>query len=157
MAAPQTYVVVGAGLAGGRAVETLRKEGFEGRIVLIGAEPHRPYNRPPLSKDYLRGEAKLGDVYLHGEDFAAANDVDQRLDTRVEAIEVDQRRVVLDTGERIDFDRLLLATGAEPKRLPSPGGDLDGVQYLRTIDDSDRLRADVPGRGHQHHRADHRG
>jgi 3-phenylpropionate/trans-cinnamate dioxygenase ferredoxin reductase subunit len=140
MAAAETFVVVGAGLAGGRAVETLRKEGFDGRIVLIGSEQHRPYNRPPLSKDYLRGEAKLDDVYEYDGDFAAANTIEQRLGSTVDSIEVADSRLVLDTGEQIGFDRLLLATGSEPRRLPGADDTLAGVQYLRTIEDSDRLR-----------------
>jgi 3-phenylpropionate/trans-cinnamate dioxygenase ferredoxin reductase subunit len=121
-------------LAGGRAVETLRKEGFDGRIVLIGSEQHRPYNRPPLSKDYLRGEAKLDDVYEYDGDFAAANAIEQRLGSTVDSIEVADSRLVLDTGEQIGFDRLLLATGSEPRRLPGADDTLAGVQYLRTIE-----------------------
>jgi len=143
MAAAETFVIVGAGLAGARAVETLRKEGFEGRVVLIGSEPHRPYNRPPLSKDYLRGESKVADVYEYDEDFAAANQVEQRLETTVESIEVAHSRVVLDTGERIGYDRLLLTTGAEPRRLPGADDSLSGIRYLRTIEDSDALRASI--------------
>jgi|RhiMetdeSRZDD1v2_1073273.scaffolds.fasta_scaffold25629_3 3-phenylpropionate/trans-cinnamate dioxygenase ferredoxin reductase component len=140
MAAAETFVIVGAGLAGGRAVETLRKEGFDGRIVLIGSEQHRPYNRPPLSKDYLRGEAKLDAVYEYDEDFAAANAIEQRLGSTVDSIEVADSRLVLDTGEQVGYDRLLLATGSEPRRLPRADDTLTGVRYLRTIEDSDRLR-----------------
>ncbi|HKE52011.1 MAG TPA: FAD-dependent oxidoreductase [Actinomycetes bacterium] len=140
MAAAETFVIVGAGLAGGRAVETLRKEGFDGRIVLIGSEQHRPYNRPPLSKDYLRGEAKLEEVYEYDEDFAAANAIEQRFGSTVESIEVADSQLTLDTGERIGFDRLLLCTGSEPRRLPGADDSLTGVRYLRTIEDSDRLR-----------------
>lgn len=140
MAAAETFVIVGAGLAGGRAVETLRKEGFDGRIVLIGSEQHRPYIRPPLSKDYLRGETKLDSIYEYDEDFAAANAIEQRLGSTVDSIEVADSRVVLDTGEQIRFDRLLLATGSEPRRLPGADDSLTGVRYLRTIEDSDQLR-----------------
>jgi 3-phenylpropionate/trans-cinnamate dioxygenase ferredoxin reductase component len=136
-----TFVIVGAGMAGGKAVETLREEGFDGRIVLLGAEPDRPYERPPLSKDYLRGEAERQSIYLQ-EDAAwyAAHDVELRPSTVVASLDVADSAVVLADGERVDYDRLLLATGAEPKRLPVPGADLPGVHVLRTVADSDALR-----------------
>ena len=101
--------------------------------MLIGAEPERPYERPPLSKDYLRGEAERETVYVHAEGFYAEHDIELRLgrDGR-RAIDPAAREVALDDGERSRYDRLLLATGAEPRRLPIPGADLDGVLYLRT-------------------------
>jgi 3-phenylpropionate/trans-cinnamate dioxygenase ferredoxin reductase component len=144
-----TFVIVGAGMAGGKAVETLREEGFDGRIVLLGAEPERPYERPPLSKDYLRGEAERGGVYLQEDaGWYDAHDVELRTSTVVESLDVGGRAVVLDGGERIAYDALLLATGAEPKRPPIAGADLDGVHVLRTFEDSDTLRAvlDAGGR-----------
>jgi 3-phenylpropionate/trans-cinnamate dioxygenase ferredoxin reductase component len=136
-----TLVVVGAGFAGAKAVETLREEGFGGRVVLVGDEPDRPYERPPLSKDYLRGEAERETIYVHAEDWYAARDVELRLGAGVTALDVGARSVELAGGERIAYDGLLLATGAEPKRLPIPGADLDGVLYLRSVADSDALRA----------------
>ncbi len=137
-----TFVIVGAGMAGGKAVETLREEGFDGRIVLLGAEPERPYERPPLSKDYLRGEAERGGVYLQEDaGWYGAHEVELRTSTAVGSLDVGERAVVLDGGERIAYDALLLATGAEPKRLPIAGADLDGVHVLRTFEDSDTLRA----------------
>jgi 3-phenylpropionate/trans-cinnamate dioxygenase ferredoxin reductase subunit len=136
-----TFVIVGAGMAGGKAAETLREEGFDGRVVLLGAEPDRPYERPPLSKDYLRGEAERQTIYLQEDaGWYAEHDVELRASTVVESLDVDGRAVVLAGGERVGYDRLLLATGAEPKRLPVPGADLAGVHVLRTVAHSDVLR-----------------
>ncbi|HMI72425.1 MAG TPA: FAD-dependent oxidoreductase, partial [Solirubrobacteraceae bacterium] len=137
-----TFVIVGAGMAGGKAAETLREEGFDGRVVLVGAESERPYERPPLSKDYLRGESERSGVYLQEDPgWYEQHDVELRVSTSVESVDPAGRAVVLDGGERIDYDALLLATGAEPKRLAVPGADLEGVHVLRTFDDSDVLRA----------------
>jgi 3-phenylpropionate/trans-cinnamate dioxygenase ferredoxin reductase component len=144
-----TFVIVGAGMAGGKAVETLREDGFDGRIVLLGAEPDRPYERPPLSKDYLRGEAERQTIYLQEDaGWYAEHDVELRPSTVVASLDVAESAVVLADGERVGYDRLLLATGAEPKRLPVPGADLAGVHVLRTVEDSDVLRAvlDAGGR-----------
>jgi 3-phenylpropionate/trans-cinnamate dioxygenase ferredoxin reductase subunit len=144
-----TFVIVGAGMAGGKAAETLREEGFDGRIVLLGAEPDRPYERPPLSKDYLRGEAERQTIYLQEDaGWYAEHDVELRPSTVVASLDVAESAVVLADGERVGYDRLLLATGAEPKRLPVPGADLSGVHVLRTVEDSDTLRAvlDAGGR-----------
>ena len=144
-----TFVIVGAGMAGGKAAETLREEGFDGRIVLLGAEPERPYERPPLSKDYLRGEADRTAVWLQEDPgWYEQHNVELRTSTPVASLDVAGRAVVLDGGERVDYDALLLATGAEPKRLPIPGADLPGVHLLRTVEDSDSLRAvlDAGGR-----------
>jgi 3-phenylpropionate/trans-cinnamate dioxygenase ferredoxin reductase component len=138
-----TFVIVGAALAGAKAAETLREEGFDGRVVLLGAEPHRPYERPPLSKDYLRGEADRSAAYVHDEDFYATHDIELRTSTIVSALDLGAREVELEGGERLGFSKLLLAPGAEPKRVPLPGADLDGVRYLRTFEDSDTLRAAI--------------
>jgi 3-phenylpropionate/trans-cinnamate dioxygenase ferredoxin reductase component len=143
-----TFVIVGAGMAGGKAVETLREEGFDGRIVLLGAEPDRPYERPPLSKDYLRGEAERGGVYLQEDaGWYEQHDVELRTSTTVDSLDVGGRAVVLSGGERVDYDALLLATGAEPRRPPIPGAELDGVHVLRTFQDSDALRGVLDGGG----------
>jgi 3-phenylpropionate/trans-cinnamate dioxygenase ferredoxin reductase component len=144
-----TFVIIGAGMAGGKAVETLREEGFDGRIVLLGGEADRPYERPPLSKDYLRGESERNGIYLQEDpSWYSEHEVELRTGTVVASLDVNGRVVVLDGGERIDYDALLLATGAEPKRLPLPGADLPGVHVLRTVEDSDSLRAvlDAGGR-----------
>jgi 3-phenylpropionate/trans-cinnamate dioxygenase ferredoxin reductase subunit len=144
----QTFVIVGAGLAGGKAAETLREEGFDGRVVMLGAESERPYERPPLSKEYLRGEAGREKVYLHGEDFYEKNQIELRTRTSVAAIDTGSREAVLDSGERLGFDRLLLATGAAPRKLEVPGHDLDGIHYLRDVEDSDVLRERIEQGGH---------
>ena len=144
-----TFVIVGAGMAGGKAAETLREEGFEGRVVLLGGEPERPYERPPLSKDYLRAESERAGVYLQEDaGWYDEHDVELRPSTHVESLDVAARAVVLAGGERIDYDALLLTTGAEPKRPPIPGTDLDAVHVLRTLEDSDVLRGvlDAAGR-----------
>jgi 3-phenylpropionate/trans-cinnamate dioxygenase ferredoxin reductase component len=135
------FVIVGAGMAGGKAAETLREEGFDGRVVLIGSEPERPYERPPLSKDYLRGESERAAVYLQEDpSWYEQHEVELRSATSVESLQVGERAVVLEGGEQIDYDALLLATGAEPTRLAVPGADLEGVHVLRTLEDCDALR-----------------
>ena len=136
----QTVVIAGGGLAGAKAAETLRTEGFDGRVVLCGAEPARPYERPPLSKDYLRGDAGFDDAAVHAEGFYTANDIDLRTSCTVETLDVAASEVRLSTGERIAYDRLLLATGAEPRRLRLPGAELTGVHSLRTVADADAIR-----------------
>jgi 3-phenylpropionate/trans-cinnamate dioxygenase ferredoxin reductase component len=147
MSSSDTFVIVGAGMAGGKAAETLREEGFDGRVVLVGAEPHRPYERPPLSKDYLRGESPEPAWLQSDEGWYAANDIELRTSSVVESIDAGDRAAVLSGGERLGYDRLLLATGGEPRRLPVPGGDLPGVHLLRTIEDSDSIQALFDGGG----------
>ncbi|WP_345505185.1 NAD(P)/FAD-dependent oxidoreductase [Pedococcus ginsenosidimutans] len=140
MADERTFVVVGGGLAGAKAVEALRDKGFEGRLVLFAGEDHLPYERPPLSKDYLKTGEGLDNAFVHDRDWYAAHDVDVRTGTVVAALDRDAHEVVTEGGERLHWDRLLLATGSSPRRLTLPGADLDGVLSLRTIEDSDRLR-----------------
>ncbi|MEX2194244.1 MAG: FAD-dependent oxidoreductase [Thermoleophilaceae bacterium] len=140
MTPKQTFVIVGASLAGAKAAETLRAEGFDGRLVLIGAEHERPYERPPLSKEYLRGDAGREKIYVHEEGFYAQHDIELQLGRRVVSLDTSSSEVGLDHGERLRYDRLLLTTGAEPRRLAVPGGELDGVLYLRSVEDSDALR-----------------
>jgi 3-phenylpropionate/trans-cinnamate dioxygenase ferredoxin reductase subunit len=136
-----TFAIVGAGLAGAKAAEALRTEGFDGRIVLLGAEPHRPYERPPLSKGYLHGSADREAVFVHPPSWYVDNDIDLRLDTAVTAIDRRAHEFVTGDGDRLRYDKLLLTTGATPRRLPLPGADLDGVHHLRSLDDSDHLKA----------------
>jgi 3-phenylpropionate/trans-cinnamate dioxygenase ferredoxin reductase component len=140
MSSDQTHVIVGASLAGAKAAETLREEGFEGRVVLVGSEEERPYERPPLSKDYLRGEVGREKVYVHDDGYYAGHDIELRLGRTARSLDTANMRLELDDGERLSYDRLLLATGAEPRRLSVPGADLDGVFYLRSVRDSDALR-----------------
>ena len=147
MSDERTFVVVGGGLAGAKSVEALREKGFEGRVVLLGAETHLPYERPPLSKDYLKSGEKLEDAFVHDEQWYAAHDIDVRTGTEVTAIDRDAHEVVTSSGERVHYDRLLLATGSSPRHLSMTGVDLDGVLSLRTIEDSDAIRATF-GEGH---------
>jgi 3-phenylpropionate/trans-cinnamate dioxygenase ferredoxin reductase subunit len=140
MSSIDRIVIVGAGLAGARAAEALRKDGYDGTITLLGEEPERPYLRPPLSKEYLRGEGDRDAVYVHPEAFYAEQRIHLRPSTAVRAVEPRARDVVLADGSRLAFDRLLLATGARPRRLPVRGGEVPGVVSLRTLSDADALR-----------------
>src|SRR6266567_7078570 len=140
-----TFVIVGAGLAGAKAAETLRGEGFDGDIVLLGAEPERPYERPPLSKGLLLGKAERESAFVHPAGWYAENRVDFRPGVTVTAIDPAARTVTSDGGT-VAYDKLLLTTGAAPRRLGLPGAGLqgptlDGVYYLRTMQESERLRA----------------
>jgi 3-phenylpropionate/trans-cinnamate dioxygenase ferredoxin reductase subunit len=146
MTSDQTYIIVGASLAGAKAAETLRSEGFDGRLLLIGAEDERPYERPPLSKEYLRGEAEREKVYVHDGGFYAEHDIELQLGRRAVSLSTSRNELGLDDGERLRYDRLLLTTGARPRRLAIPGSELDGVLYLRSVEDSDALRERL-GRG----------
>ncbi len=139
MSPHETFVIVGASLAGAKAAEELRERGFEGRVVLIGSEPERPYERPPLSKDYLRGESDRARAYVHEDGFYDEQAIELLTGTTVTAIDVGGARVTLDTGVDLAYDRLLLATGAEPRRIPLPAG-TERVETLRTLADCDRLR-----------------
>jgi len=140
MTPDRTFAIVGASLAGAKAAETLRAEGFDGRVLLVGSETERPYERPPLSKEYLRGEAEREKIYVHDEGFYAEHEIDLRLGRTAADLDVAARELTLDDGERVRYDGLLLATGAEPRRLDVPGADLDGVRYLRSVTNSDALR-----------------
>ena len=135
-----THVIVGGGLAGAAAATTLREEGFNGGIVLIGAEDDAPYNRPPLSKEYLQGTAARDTIDVHPHQWYVDNHVDLRLGVTVTGIDPAAHEVSSDDGARIRYAKLLLATGSSPRRLPVPGADLDGVEYLRTVGDSDRIK-----------------
>jgi 3-phenylpropionate/trans-cinnamate dioxygenase ferredoxin reductase component len=147
MSSEQTHVIVGASLAGAKAAETLREEGFDGRVVLVGAEDERPYERPPLSKDYLRGEAGREKVYVHEEGFYAEQDIELRLGRTAVTLDTVNAQLKLDDGEELRYDRLLLTTGAEPRRLEIPGAELEGMFYLRRVQDSDALRERIDGGG----------
>jgi 3-phenylpropionate/trans-cinnamate dioxygenase ferredoxin reductase subunit len=140
MSSIERMVIVGAGLAGARAAEALRKSGYDGSLVLLGEEPERPYLRPPLSKEYLRGDDGREQVFVHLATFYEEHDIDLRPSSAVRAIDPAAREIVLAAGSRLAFDRLLLATGARPRPLPVPGADLPGVVSLRTLADADALR-----------------
>src|SRR5580700_10054230 len=124
MPSQQTFVIVGASLAGAKAAETLRAEGFEGKVVLVGDEPVRPYERPPLSKEYLQGKAGVDKVFVHDADYYEKQDIDLRLSTHVDALDVKERSIVLSSGEHLAYDAVLLTPGAEPRRLTVPGSEL---------------------------------
>ena len=147
MPAGPAHVIVGASLAGAKAAETLREEGFTGAVVLIGAEDLRPYERPPLSKGYLLGKDDADSVFVHEPGWYAEHDVDLRLGVTVTAIDTAARQVEVAGGDPVPFDKLLITTGSSPRRLRVPGTDLDGVLYLRTRPDSDRLRASLAAGG----------
>jgi 3-phenylpropionate/trans-cinnamate dioxygenase ferredoxin reductase component len=142
----KTFLIVGAGMAGAKAAETLREEGFDGRIVMLGAEPEAPYERPPLSKGYLMGDAAREEARVHDSGFYDEHDVELEAEVTVERLVVAEHRVELLDGRSIAYDRALLATGAEPRRLPLPGAELEGVHVLRTLPDSDVLRAVLESR-----------
>ena len=140
MPASDTFVIAGGGLAGAKAAEALREQGFDGRIVLAAEEDIRPYERPPLSKDYLQGKAERDTIFVHSPDWYDANGVELLPGTAVTGIDRGRREVTLSGGGHLGYDRLLLATGSEPRRLPLPGADSAGVLYLRKVGDSDRIR-----------------
>jgi 3-phenylpropionate/trans-cinnamate dioxygenase ferredoxin reductase component len=142
-----SFIIVGGGLAGALAAETLREEGFDGRITLLGEEPHRPYERPPLSKDYLQGKADRDSIFAHPEPWYADHAVELRLGTAVTSVDPSARTVTTASGVQLGYDKLLLTTGSTPRRLSLPGADLDGVRYLRSVDDSERIKA---GFAHAH-------
>lgn len=135
-----THVIVGGGLTGAKAAETLRAEGFSGRVVVVGAEPDLPYERPPLSKGYLLGQDDRASVFVHDEQWYADQRVEVLTGRRVTALDRAAHEVELAGGERLGYTKLLLATGASPRRLRVPGNDLKGVHYLRRLAHADRLR-----------------
>jgi 3-phenylpropionate/trans-cinnamate dioxygenase ferredoxin reductase subunit len=141
MTTDTTHVIVGASLAGAKTAEGLREAGFDGRIVLIGEERERPYERPPLSKDYLLGKADRETIFVHPPDWYAEHDVDLRLGATVTSIDRAAHEVSLADGSKAGYSRLLLATGSSPRRLSVPGADLGGIHYLRRVGDSERIRA----------------
>ena len=141
MSTDATYVIVGASLGGAKAAEALRAAGHDGRVVLLGAGSELPYERPPLSKGYLQGKAERETIYVHPREWYAEADIDLRLGVTVTGIDPAAHEVVLADGSRIGYAKLLLTTGSSPRRLQVPGADLDGVLYLRSAGDSDRIKA----------------
>ncbi len=139
MPAEPSFVIIGASLAGAKAAETLRGAGFGGAVVLIGAEQERPYERPPLSKGFLLGKDDKSKIYVHEESWYQQHDVDLRRGVAAVAVDRGARQISLAGGEIVRYDKLLFTTGASPRRLNVPGGDLDGVLYLRSVGDSERL------------------
>ncbi|URN12813.1 FAD-dependent oxidoreductase [Streptomyces radiopugnans] len=140
-----SVVIVGAGQAGADTAAALRGRGFSGRIALVGEEEALPYRRPPLSKGYLGGTVDAGDLELLPASSYADQGIDLVLGDRAARIDPEERSVVLDSGTRLSYDRLVLATGARPRRLPVPGADLDGVMTLRGLADAAALREALRG------------
>ncbi|MEU1088416.1 FAD-dependent oxidoreductase [Streptomyces sp. NPDC005892] len=138
--AHRTFVIVGGGLAGAKAAEELRSQGFDGRVILIGDERDHPYERPPLSKGYLSGKADRDSVFVQEKVWYAGADVELHLGQPVTSVDRYARSVQLGDNTVIHYDKLLLATGSEPRRLPVPGTDLVGVHHLRRLAHADRLR-----------------
>jgi NADPH-dependent 2,4-dienoyl-CoA reductase/sulfur reductase-like enzyme len=138
--ADQTFVIVGGGLAGAKAAETLRAEGFTGRVILICDERDHPYERPPLSKGYLLGKEERDSVFVHEPAWYAQAEIELHLGQIVVDIDREARAVRLGDGTLVQYDKLLLATGAEPRRLDIPGTDLAGVHHLRRLAHAERLR-----------------
>ena len=138
----RNVVIVGASLAGLRAVETLRNDGFDGTITLVNAEAHLPYDRPPLSKRVLAGELEHHDIHLRKEPDYAPLDLDIRFGRLASALDPVARTVTLDDGDVLPYDGVILATGATPRTIPGTP-DLDGIYVLRTIEDSLAVRAEL--------------
>jgi 3-phenylpropionate/trans-cinnamate dioxygenase ferredoxin reductase subunit len=144
----QTFVIVGASLAGAKAAQQLREQGFDGELVLVGAEPERPYERPPLSKEHLRGESEREKVFVHEAGFYEQQQIELITGRAAAKLDLAASQVLLDDGRSVGYDRLLLATGAEPRRLSVPGGELEGVLYLRTLADCEALGERLNAGGH---------
>jgi 3-phenylpropionate/trans-cinnamate dioxygenase ferredoxin reductase subunit len=140
MTTTQTFAIIGAGLAATSAAEALRSEGFDGRIVLLGNENAHPYNRPPLSKDYLQGTSERDSLFLHPDAWYTEQQIDLRLGVEVTAIDRSERQVHTAGGQRIGYDKLLLATGSAPRRVDVPGAEFDNVLYLRRLDDCEAMK-----------------
>lgn len=146
MSTAGTFVIVGAGLAGAKAAETLREEGFTGRIVLIGSESERPYERPPLSKGYLTGSDERGQIFVHDEGWYGEHEVELRLGHAVDKLDPAAHEISIG-DEVIGYEKALIATGSSPRKLDVPGADLDGVLYLREVGESEQLRSTLSGGG----------
>jgi NADPH-dependent 2,4-dienoyl-CoA reductase/sulfur reductase-like enzyme len=147
MPSEPTYLIAGASLCGAKAAETLRSEGFGGPVILLGRETERPYERPPLSKGYLLGQEDRSVIYVHEEGWYAEHGVDLRLGVTIASVDPAGRTVTTADGDSVGYGRLLLATGASPRQLDIPGASRDGVLYLRTVGDSERLAAAFRGGG----------
>jgi 3-phenylpropionate/trans-cinnamate dioxygenase ferredoxin reductase subunit len=139
----ETVVIAGAGHAAGQAIATLKQREFGGKIVLIGDEPHLPYQRPPLSKKFLAGEMKAERLSFKPASFYDDENIDVRLETRVESIDREANQVRTSDGEDLAYDKLILAIGSRARRVPVPGADIAGVHYLRSIADVDAIRDEL--------------
>jgi len=140
MSDDRTFVIIGASQAGGWVAQTLRNEGFEGNVILIGEEPYLPYERPPLSKAALLGEVTVDSTYFWQQEALDEANIEVRLNTRVTAIDRDAKEIEIEGGDRIAYDKLAITTGARVRKLPIEGADLPGVFYLRTMGDTLAIR-----------------
>ncbi|GCA97548.1 NAD(P)/FAD-dependent oxidoreductase [Mycobacterium sp. SMC-18] len=141
MAGSPTFVIIGGGLAGAKAAEALRGKGFDGQVVLFGAEERLPYERPPLSKEYMAGKKTVEEFTVQPQSWYAEHDVDLKLGTEVTTLDRTAHMVAFNSGDHEHYDKLLLATGSRSRKPPIPGSDADGVYYLRTVDDATELLA----------------
>lgn len=135
----KNVIIIGGGLAGAKTAEALREQGYDGAVTLIAAEDHLPYERPPMSKDYLAGKATFEDAVVHTAHWYEEHDITVRQGVRATAIDTAAHRVALDDGSQLPYDRLVLATGSSVRHLPLPGEDAVGVHYLRTVEDADAI------------------
>ena len=138
-----TTIIAGAGHAGGQTAISLRQAGYDGRVIVCGAEPVPPYQRPPLSKKYLSSELARERVFLRPESFYSRSDVELRLGNAIRTVDPEHRTVVLDDGDSLAFTDLVIATGSRPRRLDAPGAELGNIFYLRTLEDADAIRAEL--------------
>lgn len=145
---PRHIVIIGAGQAGSQAAQALRKRGFDGAITMLGDENAPPYQRPPLSKAYLKGELESERLYFRPQAFYGEHNITLRTGVRANSLDRQAQTVLLNTGETISYDALIIATGSRPRSLPTQGGDLDGVVDLRTLADADTLRERLSGAKH---------
>ena len=145
MANTESYVIIGAGIAGNAGAETLRKHGFDGAVHLVGAEPYRPYDRPPLSKEFLSGTKEQEKLFFKPDDFYTEQSIELHLGTEATTLDPSSNTVALSNGETLRYDKLLLATGSRVRTLPIPGSNLQGVHYLRTINDSQAIAQSMNG------------
>ena len=136
-------IIIGAGQAAGQAAASLRQEGYEGTITLIGDESFAPYQRPPLSKQYLSGELSIDRVYIRPTKFYEDRNIDLQLGARVTSIDRQNKTISTDNGQTLAYQKLLICTGSRPRELNIPGSDLPGIHYLRRLDDVDRIRDDM--------------
>jgi 3-phenylpropionate/trans-cinnamate dioxygenase ferredoxin reductase component len=141
MANSRTFVIIGGGLGGAKAAEALREKDFDGQIIVCAEEDHLPYERPPLSKEFLAGKKSLDDFTVHDSAWYRENEIDLRLNARVLSVDRAAHTVELPDNTRVEYDKLLLATGSRSRRLPIPGSDAAGVHYLRTFEDASALNS----------------
>ena len=146
-ASERPFVIVGGGIAGGNAAAALREEGFTGRVILISQESAVPFGRPPLSKTYLRSEEDLEGWYVRPSGWYEAHDVELLTETRVAGLDLSAHNLVLDSGQELEYQKVLLATGGRNRRLQLPGSELPGVHYLRSVAECEAIKAEAAGHG----------